>query len=67
MLDLGENKPTKRAHKVWAWLSAVTGIIILDVSITVLLMSKSSVLGWALFAVGLAFLGLAFRLVRSFR
>jgi hypothetical protein len=67
MLDLREDKPTKKAHKVWAWLSAVTGVIILDVSIAVLLMSKSSISGWALFTLGLAFLGLAFRLVRSLR
>jgi len=65
MCDLPEDKQTRKKRKVWAWSSAVIGVILLNVSVAIVSMSKSSILGWALFGAGFAFLGLALRLVRS--
>jgi hypothetical protein len=67
MCDLPEDKQTRKKHKVWAWSSAMIGVILLNVSIAFLSVSKSNAWGWALFGAGLAFLGLAARLVRSSR
>ena len=64
MPDLFEDKQTRKKRKVWAWLSAVIGVILLNVSITAVSMGRASAWGWAQFGVGLLFLGLALRLMR---
>jgi hypothetical protein len=65
MCDLPEDKQTRRKRKAFGWLSATTGLILLNVSAALLSMRKSSALGWALFVAGFAFLSLALRLVHS--
>jgi hypothetical protein len=65
MCDLPEHKQTRKKRKAVGWLLATTGLILLNVAIAFLSVSKSSTWGWALFGAGLAFLGLALRLVRS--
>jgi hypothetical protein len=67
MCDLPEHKQTRKKRKAVGWLLATTGLILLNVSIAFLSMSKFSAWGWALFGVGLAFVGLALRLMRSSR
>jgi hypothetical protein len=67
MPDLLEEKQARKKRKVWVWSSAMIGVILLNVSIAFLSVSKSSAWGWALFGAGLAFLGLALCLVRSSR
>ena len=64
MCDLREDKQTRRERKALGWLLAIIGLILLNVSIAFLSVSKSSTWGWALFGAGLAFLVLALRLVR---
>jgi hypothetical protein len=67
MCDLPEDKQTRRKRKALGWLLATIGLILLNISIAFLSVSKSSTWGWALFGAGLAFLGLALCLVRSSR
>ena len=67
MCDLPEDKQTKRKRKAFGWLSATIGLMLLNISIAFLSVSKSSLLGWTLFVAGFAFLGLTLRLVRSSR
>ena len=65
MCDLRENKQTRKKRKALGWLSATTGLILLNVSAALLSVRKSSASGWALFAAAFALLSLALRLVRS--
>jgi hypothetical protein len=65
MCDLPEDKQTRKKRRVLGWLLATIGLILLNVSIAFFSLSKSSTWTWALFGAGLAFLGLALRLVRS--
>jgi hypothetical protein len=67
MSDLPEDKRGRKPHKVVGWLSATAGVILLNIAIAFLSVSKSSLLGWTLFVAGLAFLDLTLRLVRSSR
>ena len=67
MCDLPEDQQARKKRRALGWLLATIGLILLNVSIAFLSVSKSSTLGWALFGTGLAFLGLALRLVRSSR
>jgi hypothetical protein len=67
MLDLREDKQTKKKRMIFGWLSATTGLILLNVSVALLSTLKSSPLGWTLFVAGFAFLRLALRLLRGFR
>jgi len=65
MADPGEDRQTRKKRKVWAWSFAMIGVILLNVSVAILSMSRSNASGWTLFAAGVALLGLAVRLVRS--
>jgi hypothetical protein len=67
MCDLPEDKQARGKCKALGWLLSTIGLILLNVSIAFLSVSKSSTWGWALFGAGLAFLGLALCLVRSSR
>jgi hypothetical protein len=60
-----KDEQTRNNRKVWAWLSAAIGVILLNVSLAFVSMSGSGAWGWALFSFGLVFLGLALSLMRS--
>jgi hypothetical protein len=66
MCDPPENKQRKKKRKTFGWLSATTGLILLNVSAALLSTRKSSALGWTLFVAGFGFLSLTLRLVRWF-
>src|SRR4029077_18017573 len=48
-----QDKQTSKKRKVLGWLSATTGLILLNISAALLSMCKSSASGWALSVAGL--------------